>query len=134
MYYSTKILHLRTQLTLSGLGYHAQALWYFLLSTFLSYLPSNHFTLTLPDEGYSINYISTFLIRYIIISVKTCQVTFHLCTLNFDFNKMVPIIEMIDSLESDSLTWFANKYQYFQILWFLTIGSIVHLSRYKTLH
>jgi hypothetical protein len=68
----------------------------------LSYLASNHLT----DEGYFRNvsggliYISTLFIRYIIISVKICQVTFHLCTLNFNFNKLVPIIEIRGSLES----------------------------------
>jgi hypothetical protein len=68
----------------------------------LSYLASNHLT----DEGYFRNvscrliYISTLFIRYIIISVKTCQVTFHLCTVNFNFNKLVPIIEIRGSLES----------------------------------
>ena len=85
MYYSTK----RLTMSEAGFGYPVEALWYFLLPKLLSYLASNQLTLSVPDEGYSrkvscvLNYISTFFIRYIINSVKTCQVTFHLCTLKF---------------------------------------------------
>ena len=94
--------------------------------------------LSVPYEGYSrnascvLNYISTLLLELYLFRI--CQVTFHFYTFNFYFNKLVPIIEIRGPLESVSLIWFADKYQYLLVLSFFTTDSNVLVSPYKTLH
>ena len=72
MYYSTKVLHLRTQVTLAGFCYLV-----FLLPKLLTYLASNHLTLSISDEGYSRN--------------ASCVLNYKS---TFNINKLVPIIEI----------------------------------------